>query len=227
MKLLCQLVVLAVAGGCFSGTADSAESEYPALNDTFNELRRGIERHCPNCRGRSESEFKRLVSELEALVNSGFTSFEARKLLADSYHQSAIEYTPLESPERTELLNKHQEIYSGLLEEYPKNIEVLLDFARTSEDVAVVESARNRITTLYSEANYSSGSLLRAQADEESKALLGLELLREAFRTSSLLEKAFYYGMKLVSELSTEGLESEAARVEEEMLAYRREFRGQ
>ena len=227
MKFLCQLAILAMVGSCFSGTVQSAESEYPVLNDTFNELKRNLERHCPDCRGSSESEFKRLVSELEALVNSGFVSFEARKILADSYHQSAIEYTPPESPERAELLSKHQEIYSGLLEEYPENIEVLLDFVRTSEDVAVVESARNRITRLYSEANYSSGSLLRAQADEESKALLGLELLREAFRTSSLLEKAFYYGMKLVSELSTEGLESEAARVEEEMLAYRRELRGQ
>ena len=226
MKFLCQLAILAMVGSYLPGAAQSAESEYSALNDTFNELRRGIERNCADCRGSSESEFKRLVSELEALINSGFASFEARKLLADSYHQSAIVYAPPESPERAELLSKHQEIYSGLLEEYPENIEMLLDFVRTSKDVSLVESARNEITRLYSRANRSSGIELRLQADEESKAL-GLEHLREAFRTSSLLEKAFYYGLDLVSALRTEGLESEAARVEEEMLAYRREFSGQ
>ena len=223
MKLLCQLVVLAVAGGCFSGTADSAESEYPALNDTFNELKRDIERNCPDCRGGSESEFRRLVSELEALVNSGFTSFDARKILADSYHQSAIVYTPPESQERAELLSKHLEIYSGLLEEYPENIDVLLGFVKASEDVPLVESARYEIAVRYSQATYSSGFWLRRQTDEESKAL-GLEYIREAFRTSLVLPWKYNIGQNLASELRTEGLESEAARVENEVTAIRRKL---
>ena len=223
MKFLCQLAILAMVGSYLPGAAQSAESEYSALNDTFNELRRGIERNCADCRGSSESEFRRLVLELEALVDSGFTSFDARKLLADSYHQSAIVYTPPESPERAELLSKHLEIYSGLLEEYPENIDVLLGFIKSSEDVPLVEYARDGITRRYSEANYNSGFWLRRQTDEESKAL-GLEHLREAFRTSLVLPWKYNIGQKLASELRTEGLEAEAARVENEVTAIRREL---
>ena len=225
MKLLCQLVILAVAGSCFSVTAQSAESEYPALNDTFNELRRGIERNCADCRGSSESEFRRLVSELEALVNSGFTSFYARKLLADSYHQSAIVYTLPESSERAELIKKHQEIYSRLFEEYPENIEVLRDFVRASEDVDLVESAIEEIEDLYSWAYFSSSRWLRRQQTDEESQTLGLEHLGEAFRTSQLLEWELYFGRELAGELRSKGLDSEAARVENEIAAIQRELR--
>ena len=113
MKLLCQLAILTVMGICFPGTADSAESEF----SVFQELREGIERNCYDCYEGTESEIRRYVSELEALVNSGFTPFEARKLLAESYHEIGVVYEPLESPEQVRLLKKHQDIYYELLEE--------------------------------------------------------------------------------------------------------------
>jgi len=217
MRLLCQLAILTVMGSCFSGTADGAESEF----SVFQELREGIERNCYDCYEGTESEFRRLTSELEALVNSGFTPLEARKRLADSYYELGLTYESQGSQERAELLGKYREIYHELIEEYPEYTDALLDFALVSQDVSLTKSARDRTARIYAEANYLSGVLLRTQADEESQAL-GLERIREAFNTASGIEKA-NYGQKLVSELKTDGLESEAAEIENELSAYRSE----
>lgn len=217
MRLLCQLVILTIVGSCFPGTADSAESKF----SVFHKLKEDIERNCVTCYDHTEAEFKRLVLELEALVNSGFTPLDARKLLADSYYDLGLAYASRGSQERAELLSKHHEIYHELLEEYPESTDVLLNFSRVSEDVPLAESVRLRITRAYAETNYIAGGLLRALADEKSQAL-GLERLREAFRTASGIEKVSY-GRKLVSELRTDDLESEAARTENELSAYRSE----
>ena len=217
MRLLCQIAILTVMGSCFPGTADSAESEF----SVFHELRKHIERNCVECTDHTESEFRRLVSELEALVNSGFTPLEARKLLAESYNDLGIVYERRESPEQVEFLRKCREIYRELSEEFPENTDILWYFASASLDVSLFESVTNRSAGVYAEANYISGGLLRAQADEESQAL-GLERIREAFRTASGIEKV-NYGQKLVSELRVDELESEAAEIENEVSAYRRE----
>ena len=217
MRLLNQLFLLAIVGSCFSRTADSAESEF----SIFNELRRDIERICVTCIDHTESEFRRLVSELEALINAGFTPFEARKLLAESYNDLGLAHESRESPEQVELLRKREEIYRELSEEYPENTAILGDFAWASQEASLIESVRIRTTRIYSEANYIFGGLLRAQADEESQAL-GLERFRDSFNTASGIEKV-NYGQKLVSELRTDGLESEAAEIENEVSAYRSE----
>ena len=175
----------------------------------------------------TENEMLQILGEAlsaihhNARVNSGFTPLDARKLLADSYYDLGLAYASRGSQERAELLSKHHEIYHELLEEYPESTDVLLNFSRVSEDVPLAESVRLRITRAYAETNYIAGGLLRALADEKSQAL-GLERLREAFRTASGIEKV-NYGRKLVSELRTDGLESEAARTENELSAYRSE----
>lgn len=211
------LLLVYVLGTSWS-VAAFAQSE--AAN--FSSIRQDILSNCYDCAGASESELRSAVAALERLVESGVTTVEARQLLADSYRQIALAYLGRNSPERAELLSRHREIYTELLNDYPDSLDILRAYALVAEDIDVADRLIAEATAAIAEANFIAGMLLFSPIASESELAIARDYLEQAFDTAVGPAKVAY-GRRYADVLTQSGEIERAESVLKEIREYREE----
>ncbi|MDT8398520.1 MAG: hypothetical protein RQ899_07895 [Pseudomonadales bacterium] len=210
------------------GTSLQAVAQGQSINAVarFNEIRTTIEANHYDSFGATEEGLRNSVKNLEELVNSGFSTIEAERLLADSYHEIAIVYSDKGSPEQEELLSKFTEIYQKLLAANPQSVNLLLAYSRLAtgdgENLEAAERLRIRAIEILAEANATIGVWLQ-QSEDIGEKERGLHLLEEAFMQATKVRKVDI-GRHLINTLQAAGQNERATEVQNELDTYRKEM---
>lgn len=186
---------------------------------SFSVIKQRINSNCYDCAGGTEAGLRSAVYDLEVLVESGFSSVEANRLLSDSYRQIALTYSENNSSEQKELLDRHRKIYQDLIANNPNSLDILLAYARFAENNEAAEILRTKAIEVLAEANFISGAWLEQSTDESSQ-LKSLDRLQKAFELAIGPNK-INYGRRLANYFSRIGQQDKSESVLVEVEAYR------
>jgi hypothetical protein len=188
---------------------------------TFDSVQRRVRANCYDCAGASEAALRSAVADLDRLVASGFTTMDARRLLADSYRELALTYSDSGSREQRELLSRHREIYSALLADNPDNLDLLLGYARSADDVDAAERLVTKASAALAEAHFIAGALLIAQSRDENERAVARDHLQNAFDLATGAQKVAY-GRRFADLLVEIGENQSAERVLNDVEEYQK-----
>ena len=224
LNVLAWLVCFGAVSLLNGGSQDQRAQD---LGEQYRSIQASIAANHYDSLGATEAGLRTAVRDLEELVGAGFEIAEARRLLADSYHEIAVVYSPRDSAERERLLALHATIYDDLLTANPSSVDLLYAYSLSASAEGAQLQASERLIPkammILADASANAGGwLLESNAPDDYER--GFQLLGEAFEWAVGMRKVSI-GRQLENALRAAGRSEEASEISNQVQIYERDLR--